>query len=74
MSDLPELPPPSKNFGASEYTASQMRSYGLSCARAAMERAAQIAEDTIVAEYEGVDCYGDKAAAAIRAEMSKETL
>jgi hypothetical protein len=30
------------------------------------EECAVIAENTIVAEYEGVDCYGDKAADAIR--------
>jgi hypothetical protein len=40
--------------------------YGLAVWKAAIEAAAVVAEDTIVAEYEGCVDYGDKAAAAIR--------
>ena len=56
------------------FTADQMRSYGLSCARAAMERAAQIAEITLEDVSDRSSIYGTESAAAIRAEMCKETL
>lgn len=53
--------------------ADQLRSLQLATWQAAMEYAAAIADDTIVAEYEGVDCYGEKAASAIRSAPQPTT-
>jgi hypothetical protein len=50
------------------YTAAQMRAYGLECYRAGMERAAVIAGNTLEAEFDGNDYYGERCAAAIRKE------
>ena len=88
--ELPELPEPDREevliyserfdgtFDTSKwFTADQMRSYGLSCARAAMERAAQVCDGLTVALDNGGNKYrreaaASRCAAAIRAEIEKE--
>ena len=71
MSDLPELPYKMYTKSDAELL---MRDYGKACARAAMERAAQIC-DEIAETRMRMDLSftaAQKSAAAIRAEIEKE--